>query len=96
MFYRHRKEGRGERLPLTGASPARSLRSPVSVGISAMEQGFPRSGYLPAGEGTSEFCKNDGVTATIELTPGAIGYIEYGYTKVTKLTPSACISSKEV
>ena len=23
--------------------------------------------------------KNDGVTATIKQTPGAIGYIEYGY-----------------
>jgi phosphate transport system substrate-binding protein len=30
--------------------------------------------------------KNDGVTATIRQTPGAIGYIEYGYAKLTKLT----------
>ncbi|QDS89841.1 Phosphate-binding protein PstS precursor [Rosistilla ulvae] len=29
--------------------------------------------------------KNDGVTATITQTPGAIGYIEYGYAKLTKL-----------
>jgi phosphate transport system substrate-binding protein len=28
--------------------------------------------------------KNDGVTATIRQTPGAIGYIEYGYAKLTK------------
>lgn len=28
--------------------------------------------------------KNDGVTATIKQTPGAIGYIEYGYAKLTK------------
>jgi phosphate transport system substrate-binding protein len=28
--------------------------------------------------------KNDGVTATIKQTPGAIGYIEYGYGKLTK------------
>jgi len=30
--------------------------------------------------------KNDGVTATIKQTPGAIGYIEYGYAKLTKAT----------
>jgi phosphate transport system substrate-binding protein len=29
--------------------------------------------------------KNDGVTATIKQTPGAIGYIEYGYAKLTKM-----------
>jgi phosphate transport system substrate-binding protein len=28
--------------------------------------------------------KNDGVTATIKQTPGAIGYIEYGFAKLTK------------
>ena len=28
--------------------------------------------------------KNDGVTATIKQTPGAIGYIEFGYAKLTK------------
>jgi phosphate transport system substrate-binding protein len=28
--------------------------------------------------------KNDGITATIRQTPGAIGYIEYGYAKLTK------------
>jgi phosphate transport system substrate-binding protein len=28
--------------------------------------------------------KNDGVTATIKQTPGAIGYIEYSYAKLTK------------
>ncbi|WP_235908921.1 phosphate ABC transporter substrate-binding protein PstS [Roseiconus nitratireducens] len=30
--------------------------------------------------------KNDGVTATIKQTPGAIGYIEYGYAKLTNLS----------
>jgi len=30
--------------------------------------------------------KNDGVTATIKQTPGALGYIEYGYAKLTKTT----------
>lgn len=36
---------------------------------------------------TSQFVaapKNDGVTATVKQTPGAIGYIEYGYAKLTK------------
>jgi len=28
--------------------------------------------------------KNEGVTATIKQTPGAIGYVEYGYAKLTK------------
>ena len=32
--------------------------------------------------------RNDGVTATITQTPGAIGYIEYGYAKLTN-TPAA-------
>ena len=29
--------------------------------------------------------KNDGITATIKQTPGAIGYIEYGYAKMAKV-----------
>ncbi|GLP95039.1 phosphate ABC transporter substrate-binding protein PstS [Paraferrimonas sedimenticola] len=29
--------------------------------------------------------KNDGITATVKQTPGAIGYIEYGYAKLTKM-----------
>ncbi len=37
--------------------------------------------------------KNDGVTATIKQTPGAIGYIEYGYAKLTK-TPAAMLQNK--
>ena len=37
--------------------------------------------------------KNDGVTATIKQTPGAIGYIEYGYAKLTK-TDSALLQNK--
>jgi len=37
--------------------------------------------------------KNDGVTATIKQTPGAIGYIEYGYAKLTK-TPTAMLENK--
>src|SRR5262245_39926864 len=37
--------------------------------------------------------KNDGVTATIKQTPGAIGYIEYGFAKLTK-TPIAELQNK--
>lgn len=37
--------------------------------------------------------KNDGVTATIKQTPGAIGYIEYGYAKLTK-THTAALQNK--
>ncbi|MCP5363694.1 MAG: phosphate ABC transporter substrate-binding protein PstS [Hyphomicrobiales bacterium] len=33
--------------------------------------------------------KNDGITATIKQTPGAIGYIEYGYAKLTKAKTAA-------
>src|SRR5271165_4245471 len=38
--------------------------------------------------------KNDGVTATIKQTPGAIGYIEYGYAKLTK-ADTALLQNKE-
>ncbi|MCG8317234.1 MAG: phosphate ABC transporter substrate-binding protein PstS [Pseudomonadales bacterium] len=37
--------------------------------------------------------KNDGVTATIKQTPGSIGYIEYGYAKLTK-TNTAMLENK--
>jgi len=37
--------------------------------------------------------KNDGVTATIKQTPGSIGYIEYGYAKLTK-TAAAALENK--
>ncbi len=37
--------------------------------------------------------KNDGVTATIKQTPGAIGYIEYGYALATK-QPMATLQNK--
>ncbi|MGH2341644.1 phosphate ABC transporter substrate-binding protein PstS [Segnochrobactraceae bacterium EtOH-i3] len=37
--------------------------------------------------------RNDGITATVMQTPGAIGYIEYGYAKLTK-TPFAALENK--
>lgn len=38
--------------------------------------------------------KNDGVTATIKQTPGAIGYIEYGFARMSKL-PMASLENKD-
>jgi phosphate transport system substrate-binding protein len=37
--------------------------------------------------------KNDGITATVKQTPGSIGYIEYGYAKLTGM-PSAKLENK--
>lgn len=37
--------------------------------------------------------KNDGVAATIKQTPGALGYIEYGFAKIAKL-PMAWLQNK--
>jgi phosphate transport system substrate-binding protein len=37
--------------------------------------------------------KNDGITATIKQTPGSIGYIEYGFAKLTKL-PMASLENQ--
>lgn len=37
--------------------------------------------------------KNDGVTATVKQTPGAIGYVEYGFAKLTK-APVAMLENK--
>ena len=47
----------------------------------------------PKGEKMVAAPKNDGVTATIKQTPGAIGYIEYGYAKLTK-ADSALLQNK--
>lgn len=38
--------------------------------------------------------KNDGVTATIKQTPGAIGYIEYGFAKLTN-SPTAILENQK-
>lgn len=38
--------------------------------------------------------KNDGITATVKQTPGAIGYIEYGFAKLTG-APVAMLENKE-
>jgi phosphate transport system substrate-binding protein len=46
--------------------------------------GFGTTVPWPASDKFVAAPKNDGVTATIKQTPGAIGYIEYGYAKLTK------------
>jgi phosphate transport system substrate-binding protein len=38
--------------------------------------------------------KNDGVTATIKQTPGSIGYIEYGFAKLTN-SPTAMLQNQK-
>jgi phosphate transport system substrate-binding protein len=60
---------------LSAISPA--FKSGPGVGTSVQ---WPASDKIVAAP------KNDGVTATIKQTPGAIGYIEYGYAKLTKAT----------
>ena len=46
--------------------------------------GFGTTVSWPSSDKLVAAPKNDGVTATIKQTPGAIGYIEYGYAKLTK------------
>ena len=46
----------------------------------------------PASDKIIKAPKNDGITATVMQTPGAIGYIEYGYAKLTG-TPMAILQN---
>jgi len=46
----------------------------------------------PASDKIIKAPKNDGITATVVQTPGAIGYIEYGYGKLTG-TPMATLEN---
>ncbi len=59
----------------------------------AKQVGFGTTVEWPATNKIVGAPKNDGVTATIKQTPGAIGYIEYGYAKLTK-TPTALLQNK--
>lgn len=61
-----------------------SFKQNVGVGTTVQ---WPKSDKFVAAP------KNDGVTATIKQTPGAIGYIEYGYAKLTK-APTAMLENK--
>jgi phosphate transport system substrate-binding protein len=49
------------------------------------ELGFGNTVNWPATDKFIKSPKNDGVTATIRQTPGAIGYIEYGFAKLSKV-----------
>ena len=66
--------------------------------LSAISEGFkngPGAGtsvQWPASDKIVKAPKNDGVTATVVQTPGAIGYIEYGYGKLTG-TPMAILQN---
>jgi len=56
--------------------------------------GAAKSPAWPKDKGTFvKSPKNDGVTATIKQTPGAIGYIEYGFAKLTK-SPTALLQNQ--
>ena len=58
--------------------------------LAAVDDGFKDSvgqGKSPQWPKSDKFVKapkNDGVTATVKQTPGAIGYVEYGFAKLTK------------
>ena len=65
--------------------------------ISADFKKGPGSGtsvQWPASDKIVAAPKNDGITATIKQTPGAIGYIEFGYAKLTKANVAA-LQNKE-
>jgi phosphate transport system substrate-binding protein len=59
----------------------------------AKQVGFGTTVEWPKSDKIVGAPKNDGVTATIKQTPGALGYIEYGYAKLTK-TPTALLQNK--
>ena len=55
--------------------------------------GFGKTVNWPMADKLVKAPKNDGVAATIRQTPGAIGYIEYGYAKMAKM-PMAALENK--
>ena len=59
----------------------------------AKQVGFGTTVEWPKSDKIVGAPKNDGVTATIKQTPGALGYIEYGYAKLTK-THAAALQNK--
>ena len=58
----------------------------------AEQIGQAKSPQWPQSQSFVKAPKNDGITATIAQTPGAIGYIEYGYAKLTD-TPAAMLEN---
>lgn len=55
--------------------------------------GSDKAPQWPQGNRFVKSPKNDGITATVKQTPGAIGYIEYGYAKLTGM-PTAKLENK--
>ena len=66
-------------------SPRPRFKSAVGQGTSPQWPSSPKLVKSP---------KNDGVTATVKQTPDAIGYVEYGFAKLTN-TPSALLENKD-
>ncbi len=81
-----RSDSSGTSFVFTGHLAAVSAAFKDSVGQSKSPN-WPKEGKIVKAP------KNDGVTATIKQTPGAIGYIEYGYAKLTK-APTAMLENK--
>ncbi len=59
----------------------------------ASDIGQSKSPQWPQSQSFVKAPKNDGITATIAQTPGSIGYIEYGYAKLTD-TNSAMLENQ--
>jgi phosphate transport system substrate-binding protein len=81
-----RSDSSGTSYVFTGHLSAISSAFKDSVG-QAKAPNWPKDGKIVKAP------KNDGVTATIKQTPGAIGYIEYGFAKLTR-APTAMLQNK--
>jgi phosphate transport system substrate-binding protein len=81
-----RSDSSGTSFVFTGHLAAISDEFKTTVG-QAKAPNWPKQGKIVKAP------KNDGVTATIKQTPGAIGYIEYGFAKLTK-APTAMLENK--
>lgn len=81
-----RADKSGTTFAFTGHLSAISSEFKSTVGQSKMPQ-------WPEVKGMLKGKKNDGVAANIGQTPGAIGYVEYGYAKFNKLAVT-CLENK--
>ena len=98
------KANPGATLPATAITVVRRADSSGTTFVftqhlSAVSEAWkngPGAGTTVNWPGSDKFIaspKNDGVAATIKQTPGALGYIEYGFAKITKL-PMAWLENK--
>jgi len=81
-----RSDSSGTSYVFTGHLAAISEEFKSTVG-QAKSPNWPKDGKIVKAP------KNDGVTATVKQTPGAIGYIEYGFAKLTG-APSASLENQ--